>query len=289
MRILLSGGTGFIGSAFARCAWSSGHQILSFSKAELDPPRGWAHLQSSIDSLPWDVVERFQPEAVVHTAWEARPGIYLESPTNHDWVEWSERFIEQATALGVRRFLVVGTCIEYPVTGAPLSEKTPASPTSTYARCKDELRRRLGERLPADGRLAWARLFYPYGPGEHPSRLCSSLIHKLQAGESIQLRTPLSTKDYLYIDDVAAALLRVVEAGYHGPINVGSGDGVTVLSLAQRIATQLGRPELVQAAEVTQPDPYYHVVADISRLRALGWFPQVGLEEGLRRLINARS
>ena len=69
---------------------------------------------------------------------------------------------------------------------------TRLAPTTIYARCKNELRLAL-EADAADERscmFCWARVFYPYGPGEHPSRLCSSIIQKLSRDEKIVLKTP---------------------------------------------------------------------------------------------------
>jgi len=290
MRILLSGGSGFVGSNFAVQAAAAGHEVLSFSRRKLPSSPNWHHVTASCATLPWEAIERFQPEALVHTAWEATPGVYLESPENHDWVTWSEQAIRGLADRGTTHFLVLGTCIEYRITGQPLREDEPPAPESTYARCKDELHRRLtapstSPPLP----LAWARLFYPYGPGEHPSRLASSLIARLRRSEPVVLNTPFSIKDYIYVDDVASALLRLLERRFHGVINLGTGQGVSVLTLAQTIAEIMGRPELVRWADPPAADSLYHVVADSSRLRSLGWFPQVGLEAGLRRLIDASA
>jgi nucleoside-diphosphate-sugar epimerase len=91
------------------------------------------------------------------------------------------------------------------------------APTTAYARCKNDLRLA----LEADARaksfaFCWTRIFYPYGPGEHPSRLCSSIIHKLVRDEKVVLKTPGSTKDYIFIEDLAEALLTVVEKRFTG-------------------------------------------------------------------------
>ena len=287
MRLLVTGGTGFVGANLLRQALASGHEVLSLSRRPPTPTRGLHAVAAPIGSPPWDRISGFQAEVLIHTAWEATPGVYLESPENRDWVDWSEALIEGSVQRGIRRIVVVGTCIEYPITGQPLPETLATAPISLYARCKDELHQRLTRRWNRSNiSLVWARLFYPYGPGEHPSRLCSSLIRRLKAGERISLRTPHSMKDYVHIDDVGRALLTLGSVDVSQTVNIGTGTGTTVLELAQRIAGLVGRPDLVGWENPPEPDPLHHVVADVSRLRSLGWSPQVELEEGLRALIR---
>jgi dTDP-6-deoxy-L-talose 4-dehydrogenase (NAD+) len=136
--------------------------------------------------------------------------------------------------------------------------------------------------------LAWARIFYPYGEGEHPARLVSSLINRFRRGESVTLNSPASVKDYIHVQDVAEALLRVVECGFAGPVNIGTGEGVTVGSIGQRLAELMSRPDLLRIPAQPVIDPLGFVVADTTRMRSLGWQPQVPLAVGLRRLVEAR-
>ncbi len=261
-------------------------------------------LVGSVAEPPWKDIERFAPQACVHAAWIATPGVYLESPENHEWTRRSGEFLARLPSVGVRHITVLGTCIEYQVTGQKLVEDvTPLAPTSTYARSKCELHEllvsRSSRREEADGsdaecglrnaELAWARIFYPYGEGEHPARLVSSLIAKLRRGEPVSLKTPRSTKDYIHADDVGNALLAVVEQRFSGTINIGTGEGVTVESIARELGRMVGRPELIQVPENPPADPLDYVVADATRLRSLGWKPQVTLEAGLRRLVEARA
>lgn len=290
MRILVTGGTGFIGGAFVRAAVVAGHEMAVFARASRDSTStGITWLTGTFADPPWAAIERFAPEACLHAAWIATPGVYLESPENHDWVRWSLAFAQRLTTLGCRHFTALGTCIEYQITGQPLREDaTPLAPASTYARCKDELHRELRAMVAGTGiSLAWARIFYPYGEGEHPARLVSSLISRFRRGETVTLNSPASVKDYIHVQDVADALLRVVECGFAGPVNIGTGRGVTVGSIGQRIADLMSRPELLRIPPQPVPDPLGLVVADTTRLRLMGWRPQLSLEAGLRRMVEA--
>lgn len=297
MRILVTGGTGFLGSAFVRLARQAGHELAVLSRTGAGVPDGAAWLPGSVAEPPWPKIEDFAPEACVHAAWIATPSVYLESPENEAWVKWSFDFLTRLAGLGVGHVTVLGTCIEYRITGQNLDEdETPLGPVSPYARAKCELHERLllhgrqpassGGALPP---LAWARVFYPYGEGEHPARLASSLITKLRRGEPVSLKTPRSTKDYIHVEDLAAGLLAVVERRYSGSINLGTGEGVTVETIARELGRLIGRPELIQVPENPPADPFDYVVADAGRLRSLGWKPQVTLAAGLRRLVEARA
>src|SRR6185503_1711084 len=103
---------------------------------------------------------------------------------------------------------------------------------------------------------------YPYGVGEHPARLCSTLIQKFRRGEKLVLKTPNSTKDYIYIEDLADAILLTVEKRFTGTINWGTGRGISVRAIADTLAGMLGRPELVEEISPVERDPLGFVVAD---------------------------
>jgi dTDP-6-deoxy-L-talose 4-dehydrogenase (NAD+) len=300
-RILITGSTGFIGSAVLRQALAAGHEVgvliqpghpatRTHSAPSPDPASpAVTVLTGSMAEPPWEALRQFLPDTLIHCAWIATPGVYLESPENELHAQWSEALSLRLVEQGLQQLVVLGTCIEYRMGSARLHEtETPLEPTTPYARAKDQLRRRLVEQL-ADHpgvRMAWGRVFYPYGEGEHPARLCSSLISSLRRGDEVVLKTPESTKDYIHISDLAGAILRVAEAHVDGPVNLGTGNGVTVREIADRLATLLGRPDGVRALSPAAPDPLGFIVADAGQLRKLGWEPKVTLESGLRRLID---
>jgi nucleoside-diphosphate-sugar epimerase len=294
MKILLTGPRGFIGSAFTRLALSRGHEVAGLSvPSEVLPPglaagRDLVWLRGTLDDAPWKEIESFAPEICIHTAWVTAPGVYLESPDNFRFLESSIRFLQKVQQLATRHVIGLGTCIEYEIGNQPLSEDhTPVAPTTTYARCKNDLRIRMEQEASGKGfGFCWARVFYPYGPREHPSRLCTSIIQKIARGEKIVLKTPDSTKDYIFITDLAAALLAVAEAKFQGPINLGTGIGITVRQIATTLAEMMGRTELIGEVSPPEADPLGFVVADVSKIHGLGWKPDYDLRAGLEKLLN---
>jgi nucleoside-diphosphate-sugar epimerase len=297
MKILVTGAAGFIGSAFCRLAQRHGHEIAGIILPGTTPPAsvpanektGW--LEGTLAEPPWKSIMRFKPDVCVHFAWIATPGVYLESTENELYLKWSLDLVHGLRDLGVNHIVGAGTCIEYQISEAPLAEDlTPVNPTTLYARCKDALRKTLAAEAQKDGwHFCWGRVFYPYGVGEHPARLCSSLIQKLGRGEKLVLKTPNSRKDYIYIEDLAAAILLTVEKRFTGTINWGTGKGVSVREIADIVAAMLGRPELVLEQNPPALDPFLFVVAEVAKLQILGWRPQVDLKTGLTSLIRILS
>ena len=213
---------------------------------------------------------------------------YVHAEVNRDFAQASIALLREVCALGTRHIVGVGTCIEYAPSTSPMKEGvTPLRPTSLYATSKNDVRSALEADADRGGcTFAWARIFYPYGVGEHPRRLCSSIATSLVEGREVVLNTPASIKDYIHVDDIASALLAVTEGDQSGAINVGTGHGVAVRDIARMMAEHIGRDDLVKDSPSPAPDEYPYIVADTTRLRSLGWAPQIPLREGLAQLIH---
>jgi dTDP-6-deoxy-L-talose 4-dehydrogenase (NAD+) len=292
MKILLTGPTGFIGGNLLRRLLQGGHQVAALVhpyeclSVPLRSHPAVLELVGTLETVPWPAVDAFRPHACVHTAWITTPGLYWESPDNDRFVDWSVDFAKRFFQSGGRHFLGLGTCAEYAPGPGPFHEEgSPVGSATRYARAKNALRIALEDLAREQGtRVTWARVFYPYGPGELPARFCSSLLHQLDRGEVVELKTPNSVKDYIYIDDLAEALHTLLVAECAGIVNLGTGIGTTVRDLALALATAIGRSDRIREAAVPGLDPLDHVVADASRLGALGWAPEVTVADGARRL-----
>ncbi len=270
MKIFITGHKGFIGSEICRQSRALGHEIMGLEK----PNR--------MENPPWDELKAFQPDACIHAAWIATPGEYTTSPLNKSHYLWSLQLIRGLIDLGTSGFVVLGTCAEYAPASVPLLEDTSLElPESPYAEEKHRLHQELKNIFSdSEASLAWARIFYPYGPGEHPGRLISQIIQSRREGKSLQLNNPMGVRDYIHVEDVASALLLCCQRRYHGSINIGTGRGIVLGDLGALI----GLPGGVMTARMNIANslPADSVVADIGKLKALGWRPRHGIESGLR-------
>ena len=169
-------------------------------------------------------------------------------------------------------------------------ERTPCQPHTIYGTCKHALQLLTTAHAASTGMSsAWARIFFLYGPYEHPARLVASVIRSVLEGEPAKCSHGLQIRDYLFVQDVADAMVALLESDVSGPINIASGQAITLRDIVTRAGTLLGRPELIQlgaipAAATDTP----LVVADTARAVRLlpSWRPKVSLDEGLQRTID---
>ena len=186
-------------------------------------------------------------DIVIHIAWYAEPGKYLHSPMNRDCLEGTLRLAQGAIDAKVRRFVGIGTCFEYDLSIGRLSVTTPLRPATPYAAAKVEAFNALSQLLPQHGvAFAWCRLFYLYGEGEDERRLMPFLRGKLQAGEAAELTSGQQIRDYLDVRDAGRMIADAALGAAQGPINICSGIPVTIRQLAEQIADEYGRRDLLR-------------------------------------------
>jgi nucleoside-diphosphate-sugar epimerase len=133
---------------------------------------------------------------------------------------------------------------------------------------------------------AWARVFFLYGPGEHPQRLVASVVRALLRGEPAPCSHGRQVRDYLHVQDVANGLVAVLDSGLRGDVNVSSGQAVTLREMVETAARLVGRPDLLRLGAVpARANDAPLVVGAAARAAALGWRPCHDLESGLRHTI----
>ncbi len=287
--ILVTGGTGFIGSPLVRHLAAAGHRVVVAGLPASPRPAHGEFI--AVDLLDPDAPLRLadvRPDIAVLGAWCAQPPGYLTSMDN---VRWLSSTLSLARALiegGCRRIVGLGTCFEYDASIGYLRENTALKPQTLYGVCKAATHSVVSELCAQLGAsFAWARIFYQYGPGEHERRLVASTIRALLRGQRAPLTDGEQIRDFLFVDDVAAAIAAVALARVEGPVNVGSGRPLTVRELAETIAEVCGRPDLLGFGDLPlRPSDPAFICADSGRLRALGWRPRFTPRAGIKESVQ---
>jgi nucleoside-diphosphate-sugar epimerase len=247
-------------------------------KADLLDPQAIAPLLAAI-----------KPTHLLHFAWNAAPGLYWTSTDNYRWLAASFHLLQAFRDAGGKRAVMAGSCAEYDWTQAGLCHETttPLHRQGTalpYTSCKLALRELLA-RFSEDAGLstAWGRIFFQYGPFEHPHRLAASIIRSLLRGEPALCTHGKQIRSFLHAADVGAAFAALLTSDVEGSVNIGAADAISIAELAGLIGEQIGRPDLIRLGARAAPEGEPAVLLpDIARLRdEVGWTQSFNLQSGL--------
>jgi dTDP-glucose 4,6-dehydratase len=302
-RVLVTGGLGFIGSAFIRALAGDGRQVLNVDAETYaaDRRRLDGVPEGAVETVTMDVaapglaelVAAERPAAVVHFAAESHvtrseraSEVFFRAN-----VEGARRVFESAVAAGVPRVLHMSTDEVYgPCPGAPFreDEKQPGEglATSAYARSKalaDDLALEFGDRVVV------ARPTNCIGPWQHPEKALPRWATRALRGQPLPVwGDGGQVRDWMAVEDVVEALRLLLDRGELGrAYNIGpAADGVSNLEVATMVAQAAGRgADAVYLSAYDRPQHDRRYAVDASRVCALGWEPRATLAETIEATV----
>lgn len=289
-RVLLTGATGLIGRQTLAPLRARGFQVVALSRRGAVPGADLTLLADVLDaSSRTAALEEAQASHLLHLAWHDAPQGRWSAPENLDWAAATLSLVRGFAAAGGTRALCVGSCAEYDWSYDVMTEDTPLKPSSLYGKAKAATGTLLTQAAPDLGiALAWARVFFCYGPGEPKGRLLGDLVQGLSAGQAVECTDGLQARDFLHTADLGAALAAVLDSELTGAVNVASGQAVPVKALIETTAGIVGRPDLIRLGARPRPadDPAL-IVADVTRLNGTGFRPAFDLRSGLADCVAA--
>jgi nucleoside-diphosphate-sugar epimerase len=292
-RVLVTGASGFVGAHCLPLLVAKGHQVHAVSRRR--PSAGicrgvsWHEQDLLVPGGPSKVIQQVKPEMVLHLAWCAAPGLFWETPENLGWVRASIELMQAFVEKGGRRFVGAGSCAEYGRNlGQCTEDSTPLRPATPYGTCKNAFAQVLFSMSSAvQLSAAWGRIFFLYGPHEHPSRLVAYVIRSLLQAEHADCSEGHDILDFIHISDAAAAFIALLESPVEGAVNIASGRPIAVRQILEEIARQIERPELLRlGARQSHLEPW-KLWADVRRLtKEVGFVPRYDLRDGIRQTID---
>ncbi len=294
MNILVTGGSGFIGTPLVKELKKQGYTVLVLSRmSHEDSSKSVAWLNSDLSNpLSYQsAIRSFSPEVLIHLAWQDIPNFSFEK---------SKKNLTQSLDLihftigqkSLKKILVSGSCFEANQLHGKCKEINTGSPNDDFTWAKHSLflwLEMICKRK--DVQLAWMRVFYVYGPYQRPDSLIPTILTRLQEHKLPDLRTPYNANDFIYVDDVVNAFLKALTIEHQsGIFNLGSGRSTPVIEIC-RIAEQivLGQDTLTKQLEAKTKSSGCNINfwADIGHAKShLKWSPSTTLVDGIYKTQN---
>jgi UDP-glucuronate decarboxylase len=301
MKILVTGGAGFLGSHICERLLDQGHEVICLDNFFTGSKQNVAHLQdyANFELLRHDVIDPFKVEVdrIYNMACPASPVHYQYNPikTVKTSVMGAINCLGLAKRVGAR-ILQASTSEVYgdpEIHPQPESYRGNVNPIGTRA-CYDE-GKRCAETLFFDYHrenqvdIRVVRIFNTYGPRMSPDdgRVVSNFIVQALKGEDLTIYGDGSqTRSFCFVDDLVEAILRTMEQEETvGPINIGNPVEFTIRELAEQVLKQVGSSSKLVEMPLPSDDPTQRK-PDISLARkVLGWEPKVQLADGLELAI----
>ena len=302
MRILVTGGAGFLGSHLADRLVADGHTVVCLDNLSTGRRRnleaalatGRATLVEADVVEPLPVTGPFDrlfhlasPVSAIHHA--ARPIASLRAGA-----EGTRRVLDLADSCGAV-FLLASTSEVYgdpqvhPQVESYVGHCSPIGPRSPY----DEGKRFAESLATAYGRergtrIRIARIFNTYGPRMPPDdgRVVPTFIYQALTGRPVRVfGNGSQTRSFCYVSDMVEALVRLAETDYAAPVNLGNPVEVTMLDVAREIIALVGSRSLVEFGPLPPDDPVRRRPDITLARRLLGWEPKVSRREGFERTL----
>ncbi len=312
MRVLVTGGAGFLGSHVCEALVAEGHRVTIqddfndfYSPHLKEENLQKLSVQKAVRVIRGDIRDRAavsrafeesRPEVVVHMA--ARAGVRpsADEPRLYHDVNTlgTLEILEHARRANVQRFVFSSSSSVYgrqtQDAGAPLSEddavETPVSPYGATKRA-GEHHVRVFHKLHGIPSVC-LRFFTAYGPRQRPDMAIHKFARLIAAGEEIPIYGSGATpKDYTFVSDIVSGIVAAIERPIDFEIvNLGSGRAIPLLSIPEKLAKFLGKPLRVRHLPL-QPGDVMESLADLAKARqVLGYAPRVGFDEGLERFVD---
>lgn len=292
LKIVVTGASGFIGKPLTNKLLMMGHEVLAVGREipnqQKLPTLNWLQANLSSPETYEIEIKAFEPEVLIHLAWQDIPDFSLETSILN--LNQSLSFISFIAKIkSCKKILISGSCWEYGKKYGECLNTENVNPMNFFSLSKNSLYL-YSEILSQQNsiNLGWFRLFFVYGPGQRSGSLIPSILNNLTKGQLPNIRTPKNANDFIYVEDVADAFLKAVNTNFSSGIyNLGSGRSTSVLEVC-RIAEKIlldSESLSTQLELITEKsEGEINFWADISYTKnQLDWQPTTSLIDGIQQ------
>jgi len=301
MKVLITGGAGFIGSNVADTLLEKGYEVcvidnLSSGKIQNLDPKVKFYEADIRDKSVKDIFEKEKPEIVIHNAAQVSVRNSLEDPIEDASINilGSINIFEQSRSNGVKKIIFAssGGTVYGEQQYFPADEQHPLKPISPYGVAKLSVEKYLYFYY-LTYKMKYVALRYAniYGPRQDPygeAGVVAIFSNKLLSGQQPIINGDgLQTRDYVYVEDAAKANLAAVENDFTGEINIGTGIETDVNELFEILKDASGNVSVKKEhGPAKEGEQKKSVLSHEKASNILGWKPEVKIKDGLIKTFN---
>ena len=273
--VLLTGGNGFIGQHTISKLIHLNYEIHLVSRyanpLHLNRGNIYVHSCNLFNAKQLDdIIHDISPSHLLHFAWYVENGKFWTAKENIDWVVASLNLIKSFQQAGGKRIVMAGTCAEYDWNyGYCIEDVTPIVPSTLYGISKASLNaisQSFSEQYGMS--TAWGRIFHIYGPGENMARFIPSIINQMLKQESVQCSHGEQIRDFMHVNDVAQAFVKLLDSNTEGAINIASGVPIRLKDIVQKTSEAIGfQGEIYHGSVPPSRNEPHMLVADVRNLK----------------------
>ena len=298
-KILVTGGCGFIGSAFVRLAANKGYQIVVVDKltyaGDINRIKGSKYKLYKVDICDQKKIERIflkeKPKVVVHFAAETHVdrSILDARPFIQANIIGTQVLVDAARKFKVNRFVHISTDEIYgEIKKGKFKEPSPLIPSNPYSATKaaaDALIQSYVRtyKLPA----VIVRPSNNYGLWQYPEKLIPVAVYKALHNQKIPVYAKgQNTREWLFVEDCAKGVLTVMKKGKIGEIyNLGSAQESKNIETVKKIIKELKKKDNIIKFVKDRPGHDFRYALDFSKLKKLGWKPKIKFSQGIKKTV----
>ncbi len=289
MRVLVTGGTGFVGSNLVRELLKGGHELVISGDRSEQVPQGFSGLCIEGDLAAIDWTKAGKLDAIFHQAANNDTTSLDSAAMMRANVEASLALFAYAVETGCKKIVYASSTAIYGDAPAPYREDQELHPLNPYAESKRILEERAAEFVREHPRMTIMGLRYcnVYGPGESHKGKRASMIYQLaqqmKNGNPRIFKNGEQKRDYIYVKDVVRANLLALAAGKSGVVNCGSGSATTFNDLVTHLNAALGTnrvPEYIDNPYVGRYQDYTECDMSLAK-KEIGFVPAFDIKRGI--------
>jgi len=288
-KVLLTGASGGIGCSVPKVLCERGFEVYAPIRQEVQAEGEVHWIRGNIldDAFIDRMMAEIKPEYLIHLAWDRSSVYEKHAPLQYAFLSSGIRLAQAFVENGGERALYTGSFAEYASSDRPLKETDVLDLNRThYAFCKHHLHEVAGRYFRANGvSFGYARIGFSYSLEEaRRDRLMGLLWKHFLNSQTVVFKDWSLLRDFIYVKDVAAALVQFLESGVEGAVNICTGKATSVRDFVTLFAKKVGKEHLLVFKDDCSDQAPVQVGDNTRLVKEVGYTPRYTVEQGLSEI-----